>query len=331
MARWRPPTNHKERARRAIRSMNDGSLDGRVVEARPVSLSTGVEIYNTDETYELDSNLGTGDDGNSLDYNWETDAKIVRTLGDQTISLSHIPIDNSIDVFYGGAYIPESNWSMSDESTIVLTDPDNHYHVGRKLSATYVWVEQTEEDVDLSPVTFDIPGTLVSLGGMTLVGSSGSAISVNDGDTSYIHFNKTGSGFDGYNLDVNFAPTLVAGSLESVSLVTVAKGTDSRSAGDFGSRLIVSDGPPDFNTTLWGNLFPNDSSDWVETVTPLRLELADPIGTLGPGEYVTKSMIEDGVFEYNPGYVLFNDGASGSAWHTYYTYIALRVTYIPSS
>lgn len=164
--------------------------------------------------------------------------------------------------------------------------------------------------------TLDIPGTIVALNGMTLVGSSSTAISVNDGDTSYVHFAHTGGGFRGYNLDVNFPATTLPGSFVGAELVVVSKGNDSRAVGEpVGMRLILfSDSPLTF-----ANINAESSDDWVETVSPILDELGHQI--------LTQSLIESGTVEYNPGYALFNDGSSTSGWHTYITYIALRITY----
>lgn len=182
--------------------------------------------------------------------------------------------------------------------------------------------------VGTTPVTVDIPATVVALNGMTAVGSN--PISTDDDGTSYVHAERTSgeSGFIGYNFDVNFPATPIPGTVASVSLVLVAKGTDSRSAGgSFGARMIITDGEPDFNTTTWTNLFTNNTADWTEFLYPLTLENAYPPGTLGTGQRITQAMIEAGTVEYNPGYALFNDGSSTGAWHTYFTYIALRVIY----
>ena len=156
--------------------------------------------------------------------------------------------------------------------------------------------------------SLDIPATVVALNGMTAVGTD--PIGSDDDDTSYVHFQHVGSSFLGYNLDVNFAATTIPGPVTSVSLVTVAKGTDSRTAGGaFGARLLLNGGDDVFYPIM-----PLSSADWTETVTPLT--------------GVTKEELEAGTVEYDTGFALLNDGSSGStSWHTYFTYVALRVEY----
>lgn len=148
MAIWRPPTTLDERTLYAVRSMSDGSLDGRVIEARPVSFSTGVELFNTDEEYEADNNLGVGDDAEEEEYHWQTDTFKVKSLGDQELFLTYIPVDQSVDIYWGGAYLPESSWTLHDDRLVTLPDPDHHYHVGRKLTVRYVWRDEDQGTED---------------------------------------------------------------------------------------------------------------------------------------------------------------------------------------
>lgn len=148
MASWRPPASPQERASRAIRSMRNGSLDGRVVQAHPVAL----DIYDPDDDYEVDTDLGDGSEDSADSYFWATDTHINKVSGDQTIRLTYIPVEDSLDIFWGGAYVPmpKSNWSL-DGRMVTLPDPGNHYKPNRKLTARYVWIDSDQVADDPVP------------------------------------------------------------------------------------------------------------------------------------------------------------------------------------
>jgi hypothetical protein len=128
----------------------------------------------------------------------------------------------------------------------------------------------------------------------------------------------------------------------STSLVMVTHGTDTSNVPYLspppptgnGWILLLTTGPPSYDSRYWPNptspapIFPNGATGWTETVTPLQWDSGS-----GLVEYVTKTMLEAGTVQYNPGYALLNNtiglGASGS-YDGYFTYIALRVVYNPT-
>ena len=233
MASWKPPSNNDERTARSVRSMLDGSLDGRVAEAREISVEDAVSTLVAGDEYEADLDLGEGsDDG---DYFWYRDTHIVETTGEQTIRLTYVPVDDSVDIYYGNTYIPKSNWNLHDDRYITLPDTGIRYHAGRKFTATYAWTEQTVDDPDLTPVTMDIP--TFTLYEFDHAGATGGIVGSNplgteDGDSSYAWVQETGltGGVTGYGMYVKFPPTSIPGTVVSTSLVIQSKGFDSRSA-----------------------------------------------------------------------------------------------------
>jgi hypothetical protein len=168
--------------------------------------------------------------------------------------------------------------------------------------------------------TLDIPATVVGTGIYTTLVPDADCLLTNDGDTSYMEENvSTAGGSAGYNDNIHFAATTIPGTVTSVSLVTVTKGSDStllpRGQGGVAFALHGFD-------WYWQGIFADGATDWTEIVTPL---------IFGGVERVTQAMIEAGTVEYASGHALLNDtifpGSGTAAFDSLWTYIALRVTY----
>jgi len=134
--------------------MADGSLDGRVVEAQKVKILgvAGSTILTEEETEDDDALVGGGA-AESLVYHWQTDAKTVGAsdagLNAQKLQLSHIPLQYSPKMFWGGAYLPQTSWSLDADTNVVsFSDPEHRYKKNRKLTARYVWVDADIPDPD---------------------------------------------------------------------------------------------------------------------------------------------------------------------------------------
>lgn len=206
MATWRPPTSAQARNTRAIRSMEDGSLDGRVVESLPVDDFQDVD----DDDYEEDLDFGDGSEDAAVQYNWATDTHIVKSPGEQVVRLTYVPVENSLNTFWGGAYLPETSRTLVDDRMVHFPDPGSHYKPGRKLTSRYVWIESDQEqEVTAAPPTYELQMDTTQ----SIINYYGPAIPIAwDGENQFLFTSKTNNcRYYGVSTATQAAPSYATG------------------------------------------------------------------------------------------------------------------------
>ena len=164
MTLWRPPRSQNERAMRAIRSMQNGSIDGRVVSAYPVKPEiTDEEGY--DEYDELDEEDpdgdggggGGGDDGLNLKP-W-TDYYTVKGInGTHSFGLSKTPWAqpkmsentrdySSVHLYWNGVFQPDMSFLL-ESAVITVLDPTFQMRAGDTLTVKYFYDVEKSGEVD---------------------------------------------------------------------------------------------------------------------------------------------------------------------------------------
>lgn len=118
--------------------------------------------------------------------NFDLDFLNVTSLGDQVIPLHKVPIVESIHVYWGGAFLPDIDWTLADDGrSITVSDPNHRIKVGRLLTAKYAWVEADQTPplpVDHFPITLDLPAFNVVDHSTDIPISGGNILSVADGN-----------------------------------------------------------------------------------------------------------------------------------------------------
>lgn len=150
MAQWQPKRTPQERNTRAIRSMQNGTLDGRVL-ASPVRFNPAGVADSDDES---DAELGAVDDSITLlPY---TDTFTPSNVDNLTFTLTHIPWSQplmasgtrnkaSVHIYWNGVYQRDLSYSLSGNILTVYND-SLQIRSGDSISAKYFYEEGAEPD-----------------------------------------------------------------------------------------------------------------------------------------------------------------------------------------
>ena len=166
MTLWRPPRSMSERTARAVRSMQSGSIDGRIVSARPVSNTHGGlegEEYDDEEIeYELPYPPEGGGVINGL-IPW-TDRF---TGGGTVLTLTHNPYEHhgvkkvsnkrkvSLHVYWNGVFQEDSTYKLvysevTEQTFVILKSTDKHKSKDI-ITCKYWYVEPSSSPADGVP------------------------------------------------------------------------------------------------------------------------------------------------------------------------------------
>ena len=155
MAMWRPPSSNTERTIRAIRSMQNGSLDGRIVSAFPVRDWTDDPDNDLMDADEVDAS-DTGEDVNLQPY---TDYFNLTTNGTLVFNLTFTPWFQSLmeagtedratlHIYWNGVFQRDLSYSLYG-SKLIIKDPDLEVRTGDVLSVKYWYnVDNPTSDPD---------------------------------------------------------------------------------------------------------------------------------------------------------------------------------------
>lgn len=124
-----------------LRSLDPGILEGRFATPTPVPKGPPRQLVGGD--------AGGGDD---TDYAWEYDDRhTITALGTQTARLSHIPIDESLHVFWHpgghGALRLTSEYFTVDDQIVTIPDPSSLWAANDTFSFQYEY-EISDEALD---------------------------------------------------------------------------------------------------------------------------------------------------------------------------------------
>lgn len=175
----------------------------------------------------------------------------------------------------------------------------------------------------------DIPAVLTGVGIYSSYLGGSACISVDDGGATYLrqHVGPVASGATGYNDNIRFPATSIPGEVESVSLITSTKGTDSRiTEYEFAHGALILFTDVAFDTKVYYPILVTGST-YTELETPLAVD------TDGRSYPITKAMLEAGTVHYNHSThdALLNDvvardwAPTAPEFDSYWNYIALRV------
>lgn len=136
------------------RSSWDGNLKGRIRQARPVVRQAII-----------DNPLDEGDeDPFENPVKFMQDTFTITHSGEQTLSLSYVPIDNSEHLYWEGYYQRGDQWSRAaDTNKIRLPDPLGLLSVGDKITVEYAYIEGNEYSP--AQIAFDVVGATTYDGG----------------------------------------------------------------------------------------------------------------------------------------------------------------------
>jgi hypothetical protein len=153
---------------RQLQSMAPGALGGRLASAAPVPLDPAYFEGGYDDT----------DAGVDQVLGFEESPKVVAAAGNQTLYLTHTPIDGTLHITWNGLDQPQSVWSIEDNRVTVL-DPTSLLLAGDELVAQYLYSDSVfdagsyfEEVMADGPLAYYRLGDTGDLG-LTLVDSSG--------------------------------------------------------------------------------------------------------------------------------------------------------------
>lgn len=124
-----------------LRSLDPGIQDGRFATPKPTAPGPPRQLVGGD--------AGGGDD---TDYAWEYDDRATITaLGTQTPRLSHIPVDETLHVFWhpgghGGKRLTSEYFTVDDQ-TVTIPDPGSIWAIGDTFSFQYEY-EVTDDVLD---------------------------------------------------------------------------------------------------------------------------------------------------------------------------------------
>lgn len=161
MSLWRPPRTNGERAMRAIRSMQNGSIDGRVVSAYPVKPDVvEEEDYDTWEEGIDDATDGSGDgttDDDSIKP-WTDyfsikgvypvhDFALTKTPWVQEKMPNEVKSYASVHLYWNGVFQPDLSYSL-ENSVITLLDEGQRMRAGDVITVKYFYDQDTGGEVD---------------------------------------------------------------------------------------------------------------------------------------------------------------------------------------
>lgn len=134
------------------RQLNSGLLGGRWPPAKPLGAAAQEGDFEDDDPLDDDQPAA-----------WNLDHATASVAGQVSLTLTYVPIDGTLLVFWDGIYLHPSEYVLADQT---VTFTDRHVHVGHELEAAY-WYWPT--DLPLPP----LPATVVLRGGTSNEGGNG--------------------------------------------------------------------------------------------------------------------------------------------------------------
>lgn len=167
MSLWRPPRTMNERALRAIRSMQNGSIDGSIVSAQPVTNYSMFEdlLDNSDE----DQTTSEDDLQDPLEP-W-TDTFTVKDTRVLKYTLSRLPYrqpkmaegarnKSTVHIYWNGVFQKDASYRLQSK-LLTITNAGKRIRVGDVLTVKYWFndTEDTENEYEVIPLDVWVSST----------------------------------------------------------------------------------------------------------------------------------------------------------------------------
>jgi hypothetical protein len=124
------------------RQLGVGFVGGRFPPAKPLGATAPLGALEDDTAYEVDTELQAA---------INTDSAVATESGIITLTLTYVPIDGTLLIFWGGRRVEPSDYVLVDQR---VTITDRHIHAGDVISAAYwYWPADVDEPEPASPLT----------------------------------------------------------------------------------------------------------------------------------------------------------------------------------